>query len=215
MSPLSRSSEWIDISVPVSPGATPLWPGSTPITFDAWSSLAAGDPVNETVVRMSVHTGTHVDAPAHFLKEGATVEQLDPGAMLGPCRVTAFPGVRTITSVLLEEAEIPAGTERLLLKTDNELRWSPRFDDAYTALDPGAADWVVARGIRLIGIDYLSIQSFIESDEVHLRLLTAGVVVLEGLDLSLVEPGDYELICLPLRLTGIEGAPARAMLRPL
>jgi arylformamidase len=215
MSPLGRSSEWIDISVPVSPGMTPLWPGSAPITFDTWSSLAAGDPVNETVIRMSVHTATHIDAPAHFLKEGPTVEQLDPGAMLGPCRVAAFPGARTITRPLLEAAGIPEGTERLLLKTDNELRWSPRFYDAYTALDLEAADWVAERGFRLIGIDYLSIQSFTESDDVHLRLLGAGVIVLEGLDLSLVEPGDYELLCLPLRLTGTEGAPARAMLRPL
>lgn len=215
MSPLGRSSEWIDISVPVRPGQTPLWPGSVPVDFQVWSSLDEGAAAEETVLRMSVHTGTHVDAPAHFLAGGDTIEVLDPGAMLGPCRVVDCRGGSLVTRGLLDSLGIPAGTERLLLKTDNTDRWSPEFDPGYTALDPEAAAWVVERGTRLVGIDYLSIQSFRESDAVHVRLLEAGVVILEGLDLAGVEPGDYELICLPLKLVGIEGAPARAMLRPL
>ncbi len=215
MSPFGRSIEWIDISVPVRPERTPQWPGSVPIDFQVWSSLAEGAAAEETVLRMSVHTGTHIDAPAHFLAGGDTLELLDPAAMLGTCRVIDCRGEATVTRVLLEAAGVPEGTERLLLKTDNARRWSPEFDPDYTALDPEGAAWVVERGIRLVGIDYLSIQSFRESDTVHIRLLEAGVVILEGLDLSGVEPGDYELICLPLSLVGTEAAPARAMLRPL
>jgi len=160
-----------------------------------------------------VHTGTHIDAPAHFLPGGQRVEDLDLEVLTGPCWVADLRGREQIAASDLEALMVPPDTRRLLLKTDNHARWGPEFDEGYTALLSDGARWVVERGIRLVGIDYLSIQAYRAPDSVHTDLLSAGVVILEGLDLAEVPGGSWELLCLPLKLVGTEAAPARALLR--
>jgi arylformamidase len=164
---------------------------------------------------MSAHTGTHIDAPSHFVAGAGDIDQVALERLIGPCWVVSCEGAATIDGQMLENAFIPADFERLLLKTDNHRLWCDDFDPSYVALEPSAASWLVDRGIKLVGIDYLSIQSFEASDRVHIELLEAEMVILEGLDLSQVEPGAHELMCLPLKLEGIEAAPARAVVRPL
>lgn len=170
--------------------------------------------MTDTSLYMSVHTGTHIDAPSHFIKGGATVDELSLERLMGPTWVVALPGAETIDVELLEQADIPDSVDRLLLKTDNQRRWSADFDPGYAALDLSGARWLLEHGIRLVGIDYLSIQAFEASDRVHVELLEAGVVIVEGLDLSDLCEGPHELICLPLRLEGIEASPARVLARP-
>jgi len=205
--------EWLDISVPVAPGRTPLWPGSPELRFEPHQAIERGDTVDDTLVTMSVHTGTHIDAPAHFLPGGQRVEDLDLEVLTGPCWVADLRGREQIAASDLEALMVPPDTRRLLLKTDNHARWGPEFDEGYTALLSDGARWVVERGIRLVGIDYLSIQAYRAPDSVHTDLLSAGVVILEGLDLAEVPGGSWELLCLPLKLVGTEAAPARALLR--
>ncbi len=208
-------SEMIDISTPVAPGVTPRWPGSPELQFVPTLRLADGDPADDTTLRMNIHTGTHIDAPSHFVPGAPTVEQIPLGRLVGPCRVVSFEGLTTITAAALEAAAIPEGTTRLLCKTDNEARWaSPEFDEGFVGFSVDAAEWVVARGIGLVGVDYLSVQPYHESDDVHRVLLGARTVVVEGLRLGAVQPGAYTLVCLPLKLQGVEGAPARAILLP-
>ncbi len=207
------TSEWIDISATIDPATLPIWPDSPPVELTLIHSLEAGEEWNETQVSFSVHTGTHLDAPAHFIPGGGTVEAIAPDRLCGPCHVAGLEGRDVITADDLEQASVPESVERLLLKTDNGRRWGPQFDPGFTGLDVSAAGWVVERGLELIGIDYLSIQAFEEPNEVHRRLLGAGVIVLEGIILAGIEPGFWELVCLPLKLAGAEGAPARAMLR--
>jgi arylformamidase len=211
---MSRTPAILDISVPVRPGTTPTWPGSPPIRFEPRLSLARGDSADDTTLTMNLHTGTHIDAPSHFLAGAKTVDAIALGALIGDCRVVSFEGRPVVTATDLEDADIPEGTTRLLLKTDNAQKWSSDFDESFVGLDVDAAKWIVARGIELVGNDYLSVQPYRESDDVHRTLLGGEVVIVEGLDLSAAEPGPYVLVCLPLKLAGVEGAPARAVLLP-
>ena len=207
-------SPWIDISHPVSPGATPTWPGSPPVEFHKRLSMSCGDNADDTTITMSVHTGTHIDAPGHFISGRETADQIPLDVFMGPCAVVSCQGVAVISAATLEAANIPSDVERLLLKTDNGSKWSPDFDEEFVGVALDGARWIADRGIGLVGVDYLSVQPFRESDDVHRTLLGAGTVVLEGLMLGHITPGKYELLCLPLRLVGVEGAPARALLRP-
>lgn len=214
---MPAENNWIDISVPVDPETTPLWPGSSPIRLERELSLKRGDPVNDTTLSCSVHTGTHLDAPAHFHEDGKTVDLIQPDILNGRCEVVSLRGVELIGEPELLEALSgkPSGlTERILLLTDNSVRWSPEFDEDFVGLSPDAARWIADQGIRLLGIDYLSVQPYEGSDIVHQVLLDAEVVLLEGINLSRVDPGTYQLLCLPLKLQGVEAAPARALLRP-
>ncbi|MCB1919325.1 MAG: cyclase family protein [Candidatus Competibacteraceae bacterium] len=208
---------YLDISLTISPNL-PHWPGSPLTELTRRRDMAQGDPVNDSVLTCGVHTGTHVDAPLHFLADGADVTDLSLEALIGPARVAALPDVEVIAAHDLEALNLPPDTQRLLLRTHNSEGWQ-RGDHAFRpdfiALTTDAAHWVVARGIQLIGIDYLSIQRFRDNPETHIALLQAGVVIVEGLNLAGIEPGDYELICLPLKLAGAEGAPARAVLKRL
>lgn len=208
-------NEFIDISVRLS-AATPTWPDSTGYSLSAVQSIAGGDPVNVSHLACDVHTGTHIDAPAHFLVDGATIDQLRLETLIGPAVVIHHAACRHVSAADLEQAGIPSGTKRLLIKTGNSALWGePAFRDDYVALTADAADWIVRNGIALVGIDYLSIEPFGEQHGTHHILMRAGVIVLEGLDLHAVTPGGYELICLPLSLTGAEGAPVRAVLRSM
>ncbi len=205
---------WIDVSVPVAPGIVPLWPGSTPLEMTRTLDRERGDEATDTTIRMSVHTGTHIDAPAHTIAGAPTTEQLALDTFVGACFVADLRGRASIDAADLESAGVPAGTTRLLLRTDNGGRWGPDFDPAFVALTPAASQWVVDRGMRLIGVDYLSVQAYGGPRAVHDILLGARVVIVEGLDLRHVEAGDYDVVCLPIALHGCEGAPARVILSP-
>jgi arylformamidase len=194
----------------------PVWPGDASIELAAVMRLSEGDEANVSRLACSVHSGTHIDAPAHFIEDGATVDQLPLDILRGRAVVVDIPQADKITARLLETLPLPPRTTRLLLKTRNSDLWADpahRFHEKFVALCTDAAEWLVAEGFQLVGIDYLSIQRYKDAEPLtHRTLLSAGVVIVEGLDLRGVEPGDYELVCLPLKLAGCEGAPARAIL---
>lgn len=210
------SERWLDISPLLRPDL-PVWPGSPGVLTTPRQSISRGDEANVTQLAMDVHTGTHVDAPRHFLADGALLEELGLDPLVGPAFVAATGSAREIDRATLEALELPAGVDRLLLRTTNSAQPDPYgspFDADYAALTLDGAAWLVARGVRLIGIDYLSVQRYALSTDIHRLILGAGIVILEGLDLRGVSSGAYELVCLPLRLDAVEAAPARAILLP-
>jgi arylformamidase len=197
----------------------PTWPGEDGLRRRLVESQEDGDPATVSHLSFGAHTGTHIDAPVHFLAGGAGVESVPLEAVLGPACVADLTGVTgTIGAADLEAAGIPASTERLLARTRNS-GWSradTAFREDYVAYDESAARWCLDRGVRLVGIDYLSIEPFDAPQRgypVHTLLLEAGVAVLEGVDLADVPPGVYELAALPLHIPGSDGAPVRAILR--
>lgn len=207
---------YIDVSVDIS-SELPIWPGSPAIRFERSLALDSGDIANDTTLNFSVHTGTHIDAPLHFLPHGKSVDQISLDTLIGPAYLAEIPNhVDAITATVLENLALPHDIQRLLLKTRNSNLWTlgtQQFEPSFVALTADAAQWVADRGIAVIGIDYLSIQRFYDGPETHQILLGAEVVVIEGLNLSQVRSGQYELFCLPLKLKGIEGAPARVILK--
>lgn len=214
---MATSRRFIDISLPLSP-ETIVWPGDPPVVIRPVSSTAGGDDYNVAVLTLSSHTGTHVDAPWHALNDGARLGSLQLDGLIGPCFVCDLRRLdRHIAAVDLEGAAVPPGVERLLLRTRNSDLWDrpDRFTEDFIGLTPDAAGWILGRGIRLIGVDYLSVEPFAGDGSVHTLLLGGGVIALESLDLRQVEPGPYQLICLPLNLPLGDGAPCRAVLAPL
>ncbi|RME88381.1 MAG: cyclase family protein [Anaerolineae bacterium] len=204
-----------DISLPISP-ELPVWPGDAPIVIEQVEAMDAGAPANVSRLSAGAHIGTHVDAPHHFLNDGRTVESLPLDVLTGPAYVVHFPDdLDDITAAALEAASIPTGTSRLLFRTRNSALWArrvPDFRKDYVAVTADGAEWLVAHGVRLVGADYLSVAPFRDPGPTHRILLGAGVVVIEGVNLWDVPEGEYELYCLPLKLIGCEGAPARAIL---
>lgn len=203
-----------DITLTITPDL-PVWPGDPPIRLSQPAHLERGDAYTLTRLDMSAHTGTHLDAPAHFVRGGATVESLDLATLIGPALVVDARGRGHLSAETLEALAIPAGVRRLLFRTDNSLRWQrgeTAFAEDFIAIEPSGAAWLVERGVRLVGIDYLSVGSFDDGVATHQILLGAGVIAVEGLDLSAVEAGDYQLICLPIKIGGADGAPCRAVL---
>lgn len=209
-------NDYIDISLTISPDL-PVWPGVPKVRFETIMDVMEGDIATDHSVFFNIHTGTHVDAPSHFIASGATIENLPIDVFLGPVIVKKIPETFSfIDSAILENLNIPEGTLRLLFHTRNSRYWESgtnEFQPDFVALTADGAQWLVDRAIKLVGIDYLSIQRFIDGPATHQILLSAGVVVLEGLNLSQVEAGEYDLICLPLKFHGLEGAPARAILK--
>lgn len=206
-------AEIIDISIPVFTGMV-FYPGDPGATVQTVRSIDRGDVANLSELRLGSHCGTHVDAPHHFENDGRTVDRIPLDALVGEARVLDLTGIEgSITRADLEAAGINDAT-RVLLKTDNSKLWGESvFSPGYVSLSDGAAAQLVEAGVVLVGIDYLSIERFQpETFNVHHTLLGAGVVVLEGIDLAVVEPGGYELVCLPLKVAGGDGAPARAIL---
>jgi len=205
----------LDISVPLSPGL-PVWPGDPQIVLERYRSIGDDSASNDSRLACSVHVGTHVDAPGHFVENGPTVEQLPLDILMGRTWVVEALTVDTITPELLENLDMPSGTTRLVFKTENSRLWenpAHPFKTDFVALNAEAATWIVDHGIRLVGIDYLSIQMFEDPEPLtHRILLKAGVIIVEGLNLRDVRPGSYRLICLPLKLAGSDGAPCRAVL---
>jgi arylformamidase len=204
-----------DISVPVSP-SLPVWPGDPAVVLEKVSSMDAGAHDNVSRLACGVHTGTHVDAPHHFMNDHRTVEMLALDVLVGPALVVELPlDARLVTADVLEQAAIPAGTERVLLKTANSQLWARgenAFFTDFVGVSEDGAEWLVSHAIKLVGIDYLSVAPFHQSIPTHRALLGAGVIVVEGLDLSAISPGSYGLYCLPLKLVGSDGAPARVIL---
>lgn len=203
-----------DISLTISPDL-PTWPGDPVLHLQRVSDVNTGDVATLTKIESTVHLGTHLDAPVHFLKGGSGVDALDLNVLIGPCRVIDLPDVSVVTAEALEQAEIPPDTTRLLIRTRNSGYWArgeTTFHTDFVGIDRSGAEWIVARGICLIGIDYLSIAPYHDSAPTHEVLLIAGIVPIEGVNLSDIEPGDYHLICLPLKLKDCDGAPARAVL---
>jgi arylformamidase len=202
-----------DVSIPIHPGMV-IYRGNPGVEIELDSAIADGAGANVSKLTMGVHTGTHIDGPRHFFDDGAGADSLPLEAMLGRATVVELPDVGRgpIDAAALEGAAIPAGTKRLLLKTPNSELWaSDVFTHDFARLDGSGAEHVLSLGIELIGIDYLSIGD----GDAHRALLSAGVVPLEGLDLRRIEPGDYELLCLPIRLLDTDGASARVVLRDL
>ncbi len=214
-------SRIIDITVPLRPGMI-HWPDSSEFRLESYMSLDRGDQANVSRFECDSHAGTHIDAPYHFTNSGLRVDELPLTTLIGQALVADLRDVDKITADDLEDSTIPADCQRLLLLTSNSELWRradresvPEFTEDFVALTLDGAQWVVERGIGLIGIDYLSIQRYQNGPDVHKLLLEAGVVIVESLNLSGVSPGSYELLCLPLNIIGAEGAPARAVLRTL
>lgn len=210
-----------DISVGIDSTRTPVYTGDPGIEIVQHAAIARGDAANVSLLRFGAHTATHVDAPAHFIEGARKVAELSLDELVGRARVVRVPDdTRAIAAGDVLEL-VPPGTERVLFKTQNSAFWATHrgeFQEDFTYIDGEGARALVERGVRLVGIDYLSVEKFrSENFETHLTLLARGVIIIEGLDLSAAGEGEYELICLPLKITGGagDGAPARAILRTL
>lgn len=202
-----------DVTIPIGAG-TPIYAGDPPALVESAKRLAGGDSANVSKLAFGAHTGTHVDAPNHFIEGTRRVDRLDLNRLIGHCRlVRVADDVQTIGPEHFGDIE---GIERVIFKTKNSAFWNDsEFHSDFTHLSPAAADALLANGVKLVGIDYLSIEKFHSGDHaVHKAFLSKEVIILEGLDLRAIEPGDYELICLPLKYVGGEGdgSPARAVL---
>jgi len=195
----------------------PVWPGDPKLSMRLASSIAKGGVANVTRVEMGAHTGTHMDAPFHFLANGPTVDRLPLDILIGTCRVFDLTNLTGhITRAVLENCDL-SGVTRALFKTRNSLRWANddhEFDKEFVAIAADAAQLLVEHGVKLVGVDYLSVEAFGSKEHpVHSTLLGANVVIIEGLNLAGASAGDYELIALPIKLKGADGAPARVVLR--
>lgn len=203
-----------DISVAITPDL-PVWPGDPRVVMEQVSKIEDGGDANVTHVAMSAHTGTHVDAPYHFLVGGQTLEQIPIKAFIGRAYVLHLPDVELITAEILRASEIPPRTRRVLFKTRNSEYWASgvtEFQTDFVGLSEDAAEYLVGRGVKLVGVDYLSVAPYTAPRPTHLAFLQAGVIILEGLNLTEVSQGRYTLYCLPIKLMGVDGAPARAIL---
>ncbi|SRR5579884_893986 len=212
----SQARPWMDVSVPLTSGMA-HWPGEPAPNFDLISDMQNGAEANVTFCRMVVHTGTHMDAPYHFLVDGKGIDSFPLDYGIGRARVIEASNVDVVTRKELEGKGIQPG-ERVLIKTRNsKLQWAPLdFHENYVGIDSSAAQFLVDNRVPLVGVDYLSIGVYQgDNPETHKILLGAGVWILEGLALGSVNEGLYELICLPLRITGCDGSPARAVLRSI
>jgi len=203
-----------DISLTISPNL-PTWPGDPSVVLERVEKIEDGSNANVSRIDMGVHTGTHVDAPYHFIQNGKTVECMNLNLLTGRAYVLHLPDVDTITASVLERSQIPPRTRRVLFKTRNSTYWKNQenqFQTDFVGLSADGADYLIRRGVKLVGVDYLSVAPFHQSRPTHEILLSVGIVILEGLDLSGVTQGRYTLYCLPLKLAGSDGAPARAIL---
>lgn len=195
--------ETFDISVPIRTGMV-TYPGDPQVRLERVASIADGSPANVSKLDFGVHSGTHIDAPVHFIEGAAGAEKLPLDVLLGPCVVVAAEGLSRSDVV-----RAPEGAERVLFKTPNSELWAQNeFPEEFASLDAEAAQLLVDRGVKLVGVDWLSVGD----EDVHHILLEAGVVPIEGLDLRGVEPGAYFLVAAPLKIEGSDGAPARVLL---
>ena len=204
-----------DISLTIYPGMLG-WPGQPQLAMDTVKSIAQGDSSNVSLLHIGTHTSTHVDAPCHFIPGAIGIDSISPEVLIGPARLFQLPEIPHIDRNLLEGLELK-GVERLLFGTSNStLLKQSQFVEDYIFTSEDAASYLVDMGIKLVGVDYLSIDQYQNmARPAHHVLLGAGVVIVEGLDMTGVPPGDYELICLPLKIKDGNGAPARVFLREI
>jgi arylformamidase len=202
-----------DISIPIKAGGL-VYPGNPAIEITAQQAISQGAGANVSLISFGSHTGTHVDAVKHFFDDGETIDHIDPARFIGPAIVIAMDdSTKQVTAADLEQHDL-RGHTRVLIRTRNSgLLADPEFHRDYTYLAPDGAQYLVDKGVDLVGVDYLSIEQFRSGHHrTHRTLLEKGIVIVEGLDLSAVEAGEYDLVCLPLKLAGLDGAPARAIL---
>jgi arylformamidase len=208
-------SRWIDISVPLRTGM-PVWPGDRPFEIRRDYDISRGDAANVSSFSTTAHAGTHMDAPVHFISGAHGIDEVPLDVLVGPARVIGIEDASEITADELDRHELKAG-ERILCRTANSLRDWPAepFTPDFISLNLEAARYAASRGIAFLGVDYLSVGPYGGGDgaEIHRVLLATGILIVEGLNLRHAEPGYYELICLPLRIAGADGSPARAILR--
>ena len=194
----------------------PVWPGDPKIKLKKISKIEDGEEANVTHISACVHIGTHVDAPDHFMDSGQTVENLPLDLLVGAAFVVELHVDGQVSAVDLQSASIPEGTNRLLIKTTNSQLWAEgvkEFKSDFIALEADAAAYLVNQGVEVVGVDYLSVAPFADPGPTHRILLEEGVLIIEGLNLSGIEPGEYTLMCLPLKISGSDGAPARVLLQ--
>lgn len=203
----------IDVTVPIDSNLA-TYPGNTPFSLEGIKRLARGDSSNVSTLHLSAHAGTHVDAPRHFFDEGGGVESLPLEMLCGRTRVVELTTRKAVTAEDLAGFDLREDV-RLLLKTANSRLWgTPDFHQDFIGVSEGAARFLVDRGVKVVGVDYLSVEPYkTPGAPAHHVLLGAGTIVIEGLNLRDVEPGTYEMFCLPLALVGADGAPARVVLR--
>ncbi len=204
-----------DVTVPIK-NFMPVWPGDPQVNNQLFSSIEKGEEANVTSIQMSAHTGTHIDAPIHFVKTGSTIEALSLSTLMGEVEIVEIdillPQIDSLTLKELKRSQWP---QRLFFKTNNSflrLLEKDYFYENFTALLPDAAEYLIQKGVKLVGIDYLSIAPFANGSETHIKLLEKDVIVIEGLNLADISPGIYDLIALPILLEGADGAPARVLL---
>ena len=215
MSEKAKTS-WIDISVPLRDSMM-HWPSDPPVSIKRVNDMEHGDTANVSVISMGAHSGTHIDAPIHFIRQGKGVDRMALDTMVGRARVIEIKDIDSIKPEELLQHRIRRG-ERVLFKTRNSSHvWQKDdFVEDFVYISDDAARFLVDCGVSLVGVDYLSVGSFRHGGRyVHTTLLSGDIWIIEGLDLSRAAPGKYDLICLPLRLVGGDGAPARAILRPV
>jgi len=203
-----------DITLTISPDL-PVWPGDPPVKIERVAKIEEGANSNLSRMSIGVHTGTHVDSPLHFLTGGNGVESLPLNILIGRAYVLNLPDADIITASVLQQSSIPTETNRLIIKTRNSqylAHKDPVFRTGFVGISADGAEFLVGLGIKLIGIDYLSVAPYKQSRPTHEILLKSDVVIVEGLDLSNITQGQYTLYCLPLKIAGCDGAPARAIL---
>jgi len=213
-------SNWIDVTVPLKEGMA-IWPGDVTIKIERRRSMERGDAANNSAISLGVHTGTHMDAPKHFIKDGKSIDKLPLETSVGPARVIEIKDKISIKPEELKQHNIKKG-ERILFKTVNSPRcWqTDAFVNDFVFVTRDAAQFLVDAGVILVGVDYLSVGSPMDPDkamrpDTHQILLGAGLYLIEGLNLTAVKAGDYNLVCLPLKLMDAEGSPVRAILQPV
>ena len=209
-------SLWIDISVPLRDSMV-HWPGDPPVTVKLVKDIEQGDSANVSVLSMGAHSGTHIDAPLHFIRQGTGIDMMPLDTTIGKARVIEIEDTESVKPEELLRHRLRRG-ERILFTTRNSSHvWqTDEFVEDFVFISDDAARFLVERGVRMVGVDYLSVGSYKHGGSyVHKTLLGGGIWIIEGLDLSWVIPGKYELICLPLRLVRGDGAPARAIVRPV
>ncbi|MBN1230290.1 MAG: cyclase family protein [Anaerolineales bacterium] len=204
-----------DISLSISPDMV-VWPGDPQVELEEVSQISRGDSCNVTSMKISSHTGTHVDAPKHFIDGGNGVDTLSFKSLIGKAYVVEIPdGVDLITKEVVTRAEIPPRSRRILFKTRNSKLWENGekiFQKDFVSLSTDCAEYLVQKGIAVVGIDYLSIAPYAQGTEIHQILLKNNIVIIEGLNLSKVKEGRYTLYCFPLKIEGCDGSPARVAL---
>lgn len=207
---------WIDASVALRSGMV-HWPDNPPVRIERALSIERGDAANVSEIAMGAHTGTHMDGPIHFVRGGKGLDEMPLAATIGRARVIEIGDPESIKPGELHTHGLQRG-ERVLFKSRNSARrWSSEdFTEDFVYVSHEAARYLAGRGVRTVGVDYLSVGGFRkDGEETHRALLEAGIWVIEGLDLSEVEPGEYELVCLPIKIEHSDGAPARAVLRAI